>query len=376
VTTPATPRAEGPDRRRFGAWQLGAALGLRAAVAPAILYIPLGYVLGPRGLALLSTSALGHLDLVVWLALTLLGVFAGVGLHLHGRLDRILLLVASLEAAIAAGVVAAATAWLGARWALPLSNGVASVPLVLGLAAAASAVVAADGSGDEGIVRAGRIADLDDVMVIVAGACAFAWHPGVSAMQAIRTAGSTAALGAALAAAGVLLFERARSDAERGTFVLGVLALLAGTAAYLSLSPLLVGLVAGLVWRWVPGRADEVIRADLSKLHHPLVVLLLVIAGAHAGWSRLAAWLAAPFLAFRLTGKIVGGWAGARIFPATTPADLGARLLPSGLIGLALALHFDQLAGGAIGRTVVSVAAFGAVAFEAITLAALAGDRR
>jgi hypothetical protein len=64
------------------------------------------------------------------------------------------------------------------------------------------------------------------------------------------------------------------------------------------------------------------------------------------------------------------------MFPGTTPLDLGARLLPSGLIGIALALHFNQLAGGTLGPAVVSMVALGAIAFEAMTLAALAGEPR
>jgi len=376
MTGEAREPVSSPAVGRFAGWHLGAALGLRTAVAPAIVYVPLGYLLGPRALALLSTSALGHLDLFVWLALTLLGVFAGIGLDLRTRLDRELLLVASTEAALTAGIVAGAMAWLAARWGLPLANSVAPVALVAGLCAAASAVVAPDGRADSTAGRAARIADLDDLIVIVLGAGALWWHPQAGAASAIGTAAAAVPLGIMLASAGLLLFERARSDAERGTFVLGVLTLLAGTAAYLSLSPLLIGLVAGLVWRWMPGRADEVIRADLSKLHHPLVVLLLIIAGAYVVPSRLVIWLVAPFVAFRLTGKLMGGWAGARMFPGTTPLDLGARLLPSGLIGIALALHFNQLAGGTLGPAVVSMVALGAIAFEAMTLAALAGEPR
>ncbi|MGE5243752.1 MAG: hypothetical protein ACM3SQ_05960 [Betaproteobacteria bacterium] len=362
-------------RNVFAGWRLGAALGLRAAVAPAMVYVPIGYLLGSNGSALLSPSALRHLDLVVWLALATVGVFVGLGLELRTPIDRMLLLVASTEAVVTAAVVAGATAWLAGRWALPIGNPVASVPLVAGLSAAASAVVIAGRSGDPGMQRAARISDLDDVTVIVLGAWALSWHPGVAIVDAIRAAAVTIPLGAAIAAAGLLLFDRARGEAERGTFVLGVLALLAGAAAYLSLSPLMVGMVAGLLWRWAPGRADEIIRADLVKLHHPLVILLLVIAGATSTLSALSIWLLAPFVVFRLAGKLAGAWAGARMFPGTAPADLGARLLPCGLIGIALALHFNQLLDGPIGSALVSAVAIGAIVFEAMTVLALAGDR-
>lgn len=356
----------------FAPWRLGAALGVRAAVAPAMVYIPIGYLLGPNGLGILSASALRHLDLVVWLALATLGVFAGLSLNLRAPIDRVLLLVATTEAVVTTAVVATAIEWLIRRWGLPVSNPVASVPLVASLCAAASAVVISGGAS-RSLAQAARVSDLDDVAVIVLSAVALSWRPGVTVLDAARTAAVTIPLGAAVAVAGLLLFERARSDAERGTFVLGVLTLLAGAAAYLSLSPLLIGMVAGVVWRWAPGRADEIIRADLLKLHHPLVVLLLVIAGTSVVWSRLSVWLLVPFVVFRLTGKLAGAWAGARLFAGVVTSDLGARLLPCGLIGIALALHFNQLAGGPVGAALVSAVALGAIAFEAMMLAALAG---
>ena len=62
--------------------------------------------------------------------------------------------------------------------------------------------------------------------------------------------------------------------------MLGALALAGGAAAYLRVSPLAVGLVAGVFWTVAPGRADRIVQDDLRKVQHPLVVLLLVTAGA------------------------------------------------------------------------------------------------
>jgi hypothetical protein len=346
---------------------------VRAAVAPAIVYVPLGYLLGPHGFTLLSSSALRHLDLVVWLALTVLGVFAGLGLRVRGPQERAMLLGASVEALVTIAAVAGAVAWLAGQWSLPVANSVTSVPLLVGVCAAASAVVITGGA-DPLRARAARIADLDDVAVVLVGAWMLSWHQGVTLLDAALAAVVVVPLGAVIAAAGLLLFEQARNDAERGTFVLGVLVLLAGTAAYLSLSPLLIGMTAGVLWRWAPGRADAIIRADLEKLHQPLVVLLLVLAGTTVELTALTLWLLAPFLVFRLTGKIAGGWAGWRIIGGTTAGELGVRLLPCGLVGLALALHFNQMMDGPIAAAVVSAVALGAIGFEILTVGALAGS--
>ena len=96
-------------------------------------------------------------------------------------------------------------------------------------------------------------------------------------------------------------------------FVLGALALAGGAAVYLRVSPLAVGLVAGVFWRSRPAAPIGSCRTISSKVQHPLVVLLLVTAGALWVPSRVALWLLAPYLLFRLAGKVAGAWVSARI---------------------------------------------------------------
>jgi hypothetical protein len=352
-------------------WRVNAALGLGAVTAPAVFYIPLGYLLGPAGADVVSGAVLQHLDVVLWVTLTTLGVFAGLGLDLRTHADRVLLGPASVEGLVTAGSVGIVIAWLLVRWGVAADNAVASVPATLAVCAAASAVVAwqPHGATDR---RLARIADLDDVVVVVLSGVILTSTFGSSAASICRALAVSVAVAVLVAAAGWLLFEQADSDAERGVFVLGVLVLLAGTAAYLLLSPLLLGMAAGVFWRWAPGRADEIIHADLKKLQHPLIGLLLIVAGATLEWSRLAVWLLVPFLIFRLAGKLVAGWAAGRVFPWIASADLGARLLPCGLMGIALAVHFNQLAAGPAGPAVVAAVAGGAVVFEVITPFAVA----
>ena len=65
------------------------------------------------------------------------------------------------------------------------------------------------------------------------------------------------------------------------------------------------GTVAALVWVWAPGGADRLISDDLRKLQHPLVALLLIIAGAAVQLTELLLWVAAPLVLLRLTGKVL-----------------------------------------------------------------------
>jgi hypothetical protein len=151
-------------------------------------------------------------------------------------------------------------------------------------------------------------------------------------------------------------------------FVLGVLALLGGAATFIGVSPLLAGLVAGLLWRQLPGHADALIADDLRKFHHPLILLVVIVAGAHAVPSMLALWLFVPFVAFRLSGKLLGGWAASRLFPAARAGIVGAYLVPPGVVGIAIALNVLQIAPGP-GPAILAAVAAGAIVFELLAVA-------
>jgi hypothetical protein len=176
----------------------------------------------------------------------------------------------------------------------------------------------------------------------------------------------TVLLGAGVAAAGWLLFERAQGAAERAVFVVGTVVLLGGVAAYLALSPMLAGLAAGVFWTSAPGRAEKVIRDDLGKIQHALVVLLLVAAGASLVWTPIALWLFAPFVIFRLAGKLIGGSLAAWLVPHVAPADLGSHLIAPGVLGLAFALNFQQVAPSGTAAAVLAAATAGSLACEVL----------
>jgi len=77
-----------------------------------------------------------------------------------------------------------------------------------------------------------------------------------------------------------LLVGQTDSEREQRVFAVGSLLLLGGAAAYLSLSALFAGLVAGIVWNATGGLARARITRDLAYLQHPLIVLVLLVAGA------------------------------------------------------------------------------------------------
>ncbi len=352
------------------------ALGLQPVTAPAVIFVPLGFVLGPQGLGLLPRAALTHLDPVVSVALAALGIFIGMGLYTRDSTARRLLAAASIEALITICVVSGSMLFLMSQWGMPLDLAAGLVAAVLGVAASVSSAGAPDHAGGETHNLATRIADLDDGLSVVAGAIVVAAVGAGSASAVFQTIGHTLAIGVLGGGIGWLLFERAHSAAERAVFVGGALALIGGGAEYVRSSPLLAGMVAGLCWKLLPGEADRVIRIDVSRFQHPLVILLLVTAGAMIEITPLVIWLLAPFVIFRLTGKVIGGAVAARLAPPLKTADLAAYLVPPGLLGIALAFNFLQVSPTAVASAVISAVALGTLAAELLALAALPGGAR
>lgn len=347
-----------------------AALGLAPVVAPAVLFVPIGAFLGPSFTNVLTPSALGSLDAVVAVALAVLGVFVGLALDLRSVRERRLFAAAGVEAATTIFIVGGAFLVLLRAWGVPLSLPVLLVALTLGLCASASSAGSVDESSATHAVAV-RIADLDDVLpIVVSGLIVvmFGAEPTMPVWLATRWLFRTVMLGIAVGVAGWLLFERAHSRAERNVFIAGTVALLGGTASYIGVSPLLAGLVAGLLWVWLPGQADRVVRADLQRVQHPLIVVLLLVAGASCEFSREAVWLSGPLILFRLTGKLVGGWLATRLHGVVTAGELGVHLIAPGLLGIALALHLTQVTSTPGMTAVLTAVVAATLASEALAL--------
>jgi hypothetical protein len=344
-----------------------AAFGLAPVLAPTLVFVPLGFLLGPPGLNLLPAPALAHLTPVISIGLATLGVFVGMALGRRPHWDRRLFIAATFEASITILIVSVAIFVLLRAWRLPLTVSPGLVALTLGIAASASSAVTSREPTSARAI-ASRIADLDDVLPILLGAVAIAALQGVTGWASLRLAGLTVLVGLTVGVIGWLLIERARSAAERGVFVVGSLALIGGASIYLSVSPLLAGLAAGMFWNWSPGRVDAIVREDLATYQHPLVVITLLAAGTNLEFSMAALWLCAPFVLFRLAGKLVGGWLASGLTPSVVAADLGAYLLAPGLLGIAFALTVHQSLTTLEGHAVLTAVVIGTLASEGVAL--------
>jgi hypothetical protein len=301
--------------------------------------------LGPHGLGVLSDAVMTIVDPAVSVALAALGAFVGMNLEFRRARAGFFLFAASLEGAITLIMVAAGILTVHA-----LSPGTEATPwllaLMLGISAAPSSTAAAS-AAKPGLQRAARVGDLDDVLPIVVGVVALAAVREGAPLAIARVSGQAALLALTIGVAGWLLVSRTSSVTEERVFAIGALLLLGGAAAYLSLSALFAGFVAGVFWHAAGRDARDRIMRDLGYLQHPLMALLLVVAGARVQVTAQVAGLVAVYLVCRITGKLVGGWIATVGSGGELPRDLGLSLIAPGIVGIAYALNVVQARGDA-----------------------------
>lgn len=344
------------------------ALGLSPTPRPGLVLLPLGMALGPAGLNLLSPSILSYLDPAVSVALAALGVFAGLGLDFRRPREGVLLTAASLEASVTIVIVGAGVL-VSHSW-FAVSGPPLLLALMFGISAAVSSTASGD-SPDQPLSLATRVGDLDDVLpILLSGLVLASMSQGFSA-AALWLAAQTGLIALVIALAGWLLVAQASAVSEQHVFVAGTLLLLGGTAAYLSMSALWVGLLGGIFWSLAGGPARDSIERDMRYLQHPLIVLLLLVAGAQLQPSAGVLGLVAVYVLCRSAGKIAGGWLVSRAVVRGVPSDFGRRLIAPGVIAVAFAVSVLQAgADSEAAKMLLAVAAIGSLASELLSVMA------
>lgn len=353
------------DGRLAPLFQRRAALGLRPGIAPAIVLVPMGMLLGPQVLNVLSVEVLAHLQVGISIGLALLGIFVGRALAREVRNLRVIV-AGNIESGMTIVIVGLALWFIITQSLVPVGGSAVLVAFCLAVTAAASSGHTADPRSDPAARLASRVADFDDLLLILTGAVLLVLVRRSYGPVSPTLLVAPVVIGIAVALAGLLLFEHSEEESERGLLVLGAVSLIGGASAYLMTSSLAAGLVAGLVWTLLPGRADEIVSREAQKLQHPLVALLLVAAGAFFVPSVMVLWLVVPYVLFRLVGKILGAISTAALLPGIRAVDLAGYLVPPGVIGVGFSLTFMLALPAEAGRIVVSVAAAGTLISEVL----------
>jgi hypothetical protein len=358
----ATPA---PVRQR-GGW--GSMLGWSATSAPVALLLLTGIALGPLGINLMTAALTALLDPVIPVALGALGVLVGLGLGDRRSGEPRLIAAALAESGFTLLIVALGSiplAWTAStagdgRWR--------SLALASGICAATSLTLPTGGSLDPR-ASSTRIRELGVVLPIVAGAVLLAWlDAGVSAAAIVLLANATG-ITLLLAGAGWLLLTQASSETEERVFAVSALLMVGGVADALSMSALFGGLTAGVFWRYLGQRPRETITRDVLFVQHPLVVLVLLEAGARADLSWASAGIGLGYVAFRMVGKLAGGLIAWRTGHGVVSREVGLLLLPPGVFGVAFALNVAGSVGSAEASLLLGAVVIATIGSDLVALA-------
>ena len=311
--------------------------------APVALLLLMGIALGPHGVNLLSRDTLSVLAPVIPVALAALAVLIALSAESGRADDRRVFGWASLLAGLTMLVVS------GGLAILALTGTLAVAPLwaiVIGAGlCAASSVTLPSGPRFEHRSRSARLIELGVLLPILSGGIVMAWLRGATPLTSLLVLLAAAALTCGLAVATWLLLTSASSETEERVITVSALLLVGGLADALSQSALLMGVLAGWCWRYGGKRAAGTIGRDVLFVQHPLLVLVLLAAGASAAPTAASVALGVAYFALRIVGQVAGGLL-ARLGNVSAQSDLPARLLAPGVFGVAFALNLASVGGG------------------------------
>jgi hypothetical protein len=300
----------------------------------ALFFLPLGIAIGPKGLKLLPESLLSFLDPAVCAATAAIGALAGLELYRDRRRAPAWLESSAIDAASTVVAMCAAAVVLRNMFS-PSAAPIAA--LCLAVAAVASSPAGGDSSNPSDLLIL-RVARFNNTTAIIAGGVLLAWLSRRSPGGALTMLVEVSAIAAMMAAAGWLLARQTSDDNEQRVFAAGTVLLLGGAADYIAASALAMGLVAGACWRAAGGEAQDRLARDIRNLQRPLVVALLLIAGAKCQFAPEALGIAAAYAVCRIAGKVLAGFLIGRLAAVRRPLDFGFRIVPPGVVGIGFVL--------------------------------------
>ncbi|MDP8223463.1 MAG: cation:proton antiporter [Candidatus Lernaella stagnicola] len=349
-----------------------------------LVFLMLGVALGPAGVGMINDRILEQTGPIVFFCLGWIGFLFGVHLEWK-RLRRLTarMWAATLSESLLTLVMVLVASWLFfSRWCPTCEGSEAqkwAALLTLAACAAGTApasVFALNGRpwfrGD--IAQAIRVsAALDDLPGLILFGVMFALLPGDLISAAGVFSGPAWILLSILI--GVVLGLMMKSLTIMATdtqvqlvVVMGLIAFGAGAAAFIHLSPIFVGAVAGVTLANTTGRKETVFEL-LASSEKTIYVLFLVLVGCH--WAPAAEHLLALtllYLGVRAAGKVLGGIVGASLIGVQQPRQRfgGLAMLGQGGLAIAMALNYAWTYEAPISPTVMTVLIVGVLINELI----------
>jgi hypothetical protein len=339
-------------------------------------WVVLGVVIGPQALGVVSSSVIDGVQSIIAVAVSWLMLTFGVqyAVTAAGRVRPSRIAAAILSACISAGAVFA-TVYFGIARVAP-ELGKDRLALALGLAAVSSETTrhvmrwARERHG-----ASGPLTDLlDDIactqglvpVALVVALFALAGKSKLAWLGIPAVSGVTVGLGAILGALTALLLGREFRLRESWGTILGVSLLAIGVSAMVGLAYVAVLFVLGATLVLVSRHADEV-RAMLEPTERGALLPIMIVCGVRIEPQNLThtAMIFAAVLVVRAVSKaFVARFVAASRDHAGGPIGLG--MMSSGALSMCIALACSVTLGGAVGNTILAVAAALCVAGELV----------
>ncbi len=163
--------------------------------------------------------------------------------------------------------------------------------------------------------------------------------------------------------AGVTLYfmlKFVRADDKILEFSIASLLLVVGVSMVAGIDPILPAMVLGITMANLAPRQSKNVFELIRKFSSPIYISFFVLAGAHIELGRLAsstAAITAVYISFRVGGKVIGSWFGAKQSRAPTVVRkyLGICLLPQAGVAIGLAIMSSQIFNPEFGKIVIMV---------------------
>jgi Kef-type K+ transport system membrane component KefB len=363
----------------LGSFLVGGRTVRGAGLPSGVEYVALGFVLGPQALDLVGGDMLASFEPVVQVALGWLAFAVGLDFGYAGerRASAGSLTLATFGVVLTGGAVAGAT-WLVVRGLHVGATTTDQILIAGGVGAACSEttrhavrwVVERHTARGPLAERFNEIAHTDDLLPLLAVAVLFALVPAThvpTKNPLLDWPAITIGLGLLLGAGAALLVRSELKLDETWAILFGVSLIAIGTTARLGLSTLTASFFAGLAVSVLSKHGKE-LRAMVAPTERPVLLPALLLAGAHLDFHagpRLP-WIAAAAIGARFVAKIVFGWVLAATSKSARKAGglVGLSLMSSGALAISIGLAFALRFPGAVGDTVLVVAALSATVGE------------
>ena len=339
-------------------------------------YILSGLILGPSVLNIITGDVYNSLGFVNELALGILAISVGTELHrdMIKRLGRDLTILSVANTLLSFALTTAFTYFLGLPITYALVLGALS--MTVSPSGVVSMVKETRARGEMTQTLLGLVAFDNLITIIVFGiVVAFVTSVGntdannltliLSVFLDIIFAGLIG-LGVGLF---VAFFIRQKLPNDRLLVIIGAAILFnSGIATVLTLSPILINIVAGATITNLTNRRGLVSEV-ISRMELPIFVVFLTLAGAHldiAIFARVGL-IGMAYIGGRLIGKVLGAFAASHVTSLSQKSrqNIGLSLLPQAGIAIGLATIAEQSVPGAKG-VLTGVVLTGVVFFEIV----------